>query len=132
MVEDERQLNRLAPRKSKVQVSGGKPCTEHKNMIRTGRKIGEHRAGRFIDNSGDLGIEERGMDLDRGRKIRLGFAKRLHHDSDGSRRTRLPSRADVSEGSSKNKEENYSTRRTNHNKNLPFRTCRGLPEIRAA
>ncbi len=106
MVEDEREFDRLARRKSEVQVRRGKRSTGHKDLVSTRRKIGENGAKRLIDNGGDLGVEERGMDLDRCWKIGFGFAKRLHLDSDGSRRAGLPCRANGSERSAENKDEN--------------------------
>ncbi len=68
------------------------------------------------------------MDLDRGRKIGVGFAKRLNQDSDGSRRAGLPCNANGSERSAKHKDETYCTRRPNHDENLPFRTCGDFPK----
>lgn len=106
MVEDEREFDRLARRKSEVQMRRGKRRTGHKDMVRTRRKIGENGTGRLIDNGGDLGVEERGMDLDRGWKIGLEFAKRLNQDSDGSRRAGLPCNMNGSERSAQNKDEN--------------------------
>jgi len=106
MVEDEQEFDRLARRKDQVHVRGGKRRTGHKDLVWTGRKIGENGTGRLIDNGGDLGVEERGMDLDRGWKIGVEFAKRLNQNSDGSRRAGLPCNTNGSERSAENKDEN--------------------------
>jgi hypothetical protein len=102
MVEDEREFDRLAWRKSEVQVRGGKRRTGHKDVVRTRRKIGENDAGRLIDNGRDLGVENRGINLDLGWRIGMGFAKRLNQDSDRSKRAGLRGDANGSERSAEN------------------------------
>jgi hypothetical protein len=106
MVEDEREFDRLARSKSEVQMRGRKRRTGHKDMVRTRRKIGENGVGRLIYNGREIGVEDRGMDLDLGWRIGIGFAKRLNQDRDGSKRAGLRGDANGTEPSAENESEN--------------------------
>jgi hypothetical protein len=105
-IEDEREFDRLAGRKSEVQLRGGKRRIGHKDLVRTRRKIGENGVGRLIYNGREIGVEDWGMDLDLGWRIGIGFAKRLYQDSDGSKRAGLRGDRNGSERSTKNKDKN--------------------------
>ena len=89
MVEDEREFDRLARRKSEVQLRGGTRRTRHKDIVRTRREIGENGVRRLIYNGREIGVEDWGMDLDLGGRIGIGFAKRLNQDSNRSERAGL-------------------------------------------
>jgi len=127
MVEDEREFDRLARRKSEVQLRGGKRPTGHKDMVRTRRKIGENGVGRLIYNGREIGVEDWGMDLDVGWRIGIRFAERLNQDSDRSKRAGLRGDANGSD-SAENENENQCTRRANHDETLPEFAAKAVTE----
>ena len=108
-------------------MRGGKPCTGHKDMVRTGRKIRENGVGRFIYNGRKIGVEDRGMDLDLGWRIGVGFAKRLNQDSDGSKRAGLRGDANGSD-SAESENKNQCARCANHDEPLPESAAKAVTE----
>lgn len=87
-------------------MRGRERRTGHKNMVKTRRKIGENGGGRFIHNGREIGVEDRGMDLDLGGRIGIGFAKGLDQNGDGSKRAGLRGNPNGTESSAENESEN--------------------------